>query len=86
MREQETEFTVERTAATEGGASDARPSAASARCGLVGSMVTLNGRPAVVIGATSDFATIAALDGSARFEWPWPRVVEIVRAGGNFES
>ena len=53
---------------------------------LVGRAVTLDGKPAIIAGRLNPFATIAALDGSAAYEWAWGTATRIADAGGDFRS
>ena len=48
--------------------------------------VTLNGRPAAIMGAVCPFATVASLDGAHRAEWAWETVEAIVADGGQFRT
>lgn len=49
--------------------------------------VTLDGKPAMIMGARNAFATVATLnvDGPA-VEFAWPTVARIVANGGAFKS
>jgi hypothetical protein len=83
------EFDAERDAPGTLGAGqpDARPyvEPVTSDC-LVGAPVTLDGKPAVVLGTSAKFAIVATLDGSSRFEWSWPTALCIVASGGDFRS
>ncbi len=55
-----------------------------------GSICTLDGRPAKVVGRVNPFATVAPVesldDNYAGFQWSWEAVDRIMKAGGNFVS
>ena len=54
---------------------------------LIGSEVTLNGKPAKVSGRLQRFAMVRCLDGSEGYEYAWPTVKNIVlNKQGNFRS
>jgi hypothetical protein len=53
---------------------------------IVSNSITLNGKPAIIIGAKSDYATVIALDGSERYQWNWVTAARIVENGGNFKA
>lgn len=53
---------------------------------IVGCEVTLNGKPATILGRRHDFAVVATLDGSQAFQWAWPTAYRIYMNGGEFHS
>ncbi len=53
---------------------------------MTGADCTLNGRPALVCGAKERFAQIVARDGSARAEFSWHAVANVLDQGGAFKS
>jgi hypothetical protein len=56
------------------------------RMRLGGFAVTLDGKPAVVLGVSNRFATVTTLDGSVSIDWPWKSAERIAQAGGDFRS
>lgn len=46
--------------------------------------VTLDGRPASIIGASAPVATVFALDGSRICECSWANARSVVESGGRF--
>lgn len=56
------------------------------RAALIETRVTLDGKPACIAGRLNPFATVATLDGKARFEFTWETVARIVDKGGKFKS
>jgi hypothetical protein len=52
---------------------------------MIATKVTLNGKPAVIMGRLSSFATVASLDGTNRVEYSWDAVERIIKNGGKFE-
>lgn len=40
--------------------------------------VTLNGQPAVIMGARNDYATVAQLPDGAKADWAWETVLAVV--------
>lgn len=63
-----------------------RTEQADRRSRLAGTHVTLDGKAASIVGFRLDYGIVAALDGSARFEWAWPTIERVVAAGGDFRS
>jgi hypothetical protein len=47
---------------------------------------TLDGKPAVIMGALNDFATVAAFPVGPSYEWAWSTVARVVAAGGMFRG
>ena len=57
------------------------------RDALVGTEVTLDGKPAVVLGRFADFATVAQVPAGLSYEWNWETVKRIMRTkNGEFKS
>ena len=55
--------------------------------GLVGTSVTLDGKPAVILGRYADFATVAQVPDGPSYEWCWETVKRIMRTKhGKFKS
>jgi len=48
--------------------------------------VTLDGKPAQIMGYRNKFATVATMPQGPSFDWSWEAVECIVQAGGNFKS
>lgn len=49
--------------------------------------ITLDGKPAMIMGAQMPFAKVAFRDSGASLEWAWPTVARICRErGGAFKS
>jgi hypothetical protein len=48
--------------------------------------LTIDGKPAIVVGYHNQFATVVALDESARVEFAWSTVERIVNKDGAFKS
>lgn len=46
--------------------------------------VTINGKPAKIMGSERLFPTVASLDGKYAADWTWLAVERIVAAGGRF--
>lgn len=57
----------------------------SERIALCSTKVTLNGKPAIITGYRTQFATVRTLDGTMRGEWAWETVKHIVDNGGHFK-
>jgi hypothetical protein len=57
---------------------------------LVGTAVTLNGRPAIVCGGEARHGWVRTLAASGpdcqSFQWSWDAIARIVAAGGRFTS
>jgi hypothetical protein len=53
---------------------------------LCGARVTLNGEPAMISGASRDFANVTQLGTGLSCEWAWSTVARIVAKGGEFKS
>lgn len=49
------------------------------RDGLIETRVTLDGKPAVILGRFADFATVAQIPDGPSYEWHWETVKRIVR-------
>jgi hypothetical protein len=58
----------------------------SERQALCSERVTLDGKPAVIGGYRSAFASVTQLRTGTSFEWAWPTVARIVANGGAFKS
>ena len=49
--------------------------------------VTLDGKPAVILGARADFATVAQIPDGLHYRWSWETVKHIVETeNGAFKS
>lgn len=58
-----------------------------AKCGYVyGKNITLNGKPAKIMGHRNRFATVAQLDGPLACEFSWQAVKRILDRGGVFKA
>jgi len=54
---------------------------------LVDTPVSLNGRPARIVGVQQPFATVATIPQGPAMEWSWEAADRIVREhGGSFQS
>lgn len=53
---------------------------------LVGQVVKLNRKKAIIMGERNKFATVATLDGTMKVEFAWPVVAHIVKHGGKFKA
>jgi hypothetical protein len=51
---------------------------------MTGAECTLNGKPATICGRLEKFATVAALDGSARAQFSWHACANVLDSGGRF--
>jgi len=57
------------------------------RQALTETRVTLDGKPAIILGAHRDFATIAQIPAGLSYEWNWDTVKRIVETkNGEFRS
>ena len=48
--------------------------------------ITLNGKPARVLGAKLDFATVACCPQGESYQWTWEAIGRILDKGGKFSS
>ena len=48
--------------------------------------VTLDGRPARIVGVRREYAVVTSLDGRASAEWSWRAAARICDAGGQFRT
>lgn len=57
------------------------------RQALAETAVTLDGKPAVILGVRADFATVAQVPDGLHYRWSWPTVKRIVETkNGEFTS
>ena len=52
----------------------------------VGSTVTLDGKPAIILGSKRQFGTVATLPNGPSYEFSWNTIGRILDRGGDFKS
>jgi hypothetical protein len=53
---------------------------------MIAAKVTLDGKPALIMGRLEAFPIVASLDGKHRAEFSWRTCAAVLASGGNFKT